>query len=690
MSTDAESGQVSEENKERKSWKSFVWDSLDKSPEERRLVLKLDLTLLTLGCLGYFTKYLDQANLTNAFVSGMKEDLHMFGNQLNYATTCFTVGYIVAEIPSNLILTRVRPSIFIPTCQMLWTGLTMCTAACKTPTQLYVLRFFVGVAEAGYYPGMNYMIGSWYGKDEMAKRACILNGSGSAALMFSGFLMTAVINLGGKGGLPGWKWLFIMDGVISFPIAVVSYIFLPDSPETCRGFLFTKEQITLAKKRMVLAERRLKQPITWAKVKKIFSSWHIYLLSLYYIMISGTSGTPIFPQYLKDHVKPKYSVQQINLYPTGTYAVQIFSALVFAWVSDAFLNGQRWGVLLFGAVFNLITMGSLAAWNIAEGWRWACYYLAGIHVGASGIVFTWANEICTDDTEERALVLATMNSMVSVVGAWLPLLVWQQVDAPVYHKGFITATVFGAIAVILIPVMKILQDKEVKDERLGFLTKGEDIAGLMKSLDTILHLHTFLSVFPWLMPMVHFIHGILSKNKEVYHQKFGNEKIKLKRQETADADETGPVCMVKKFIDAQRRKDDNKGITDWDISLNAGANIGAGSDTTAITLSSIVYFIYQNPQVLEKVRDEIETARLAPIPTFQSVQQLPYLQAVIKEVTRVNPASGLPLWREVPKGGAVLCGQYFPEGNAGSKLSTAANLSEKIVISRLGLDLELA
>lgn len=184
----------------------------------------------------------------------------------------------------------------------------------------------------------------------------------------------------------------------------------------------------------------------------------------------------------------------------------------------------------------------------------------------------------------------------------------------------------------------------------------------MKSLDTVLHLHTFLSVFPWLMPMVHFLHGILTRNKEVYHQKFGNEKIKLKRQEAADADETGPVCMVKKFIDAQRRKDDNKGITDWDISLNAGANIGAGSDTTAITLSSIVYFIYQNPDVLKKVRHEIEAAGLAPIPTFQSVQQLQYLQAVIKEVTRVNPASGLPLWREVPKGGAVLCGQYFPEG----------------------------
>jgi hypothetical protein len=64
----------------------------------------------------------------------------------------------------------------------------------------------LGLTEAGYYPGLNWMIGSWYRKDEMAKRAGILNASGSAAQLFSGFLMTGVINLGGRGGLPGWKW----------------------------------------------------------------------------------------------------------------------------------------------------------------------------------------------------------------------------------------------------------------------------------------------------------------------------------------------------------------------------------------------------------------------------------------------------------------------------------------------------
>lgn len=184
----------------------------------------------------------------------------------------------------------------------------------------------------------------------------------------------------------------------------------------------------------------------------------------------------------------------------------------------------------------------------------------------------------------------------------------------------------------------------------------------MGMLDFVLHVHTFLSVFPWLMPGIHLLRSVVAGNEEVYHQKFANEKIELEKQKPDGVLAEGPICMVKKFIDAQRSDKNNKGITDGDISLNAGANIGAGSDTTAITLSCIVYLIFQNPQVLQRLRKEIGDAQLGPSPTFASTQQLPYLQAVILEATRVNPASGLPLWRQVPKGGAVLSGQFFPEG----------------------------
>jgi len=286
--------------KPQRRWQSYIWDSLDKSPAERKLLFKLDLALLSFASLGYLIKYLDQANINNAFVSGMQKDLGLYGNQLNYMQTCWTVGYVIGEIPSNLILTRVRPSIWIPTLEIVWTVLTFSLSRCETATQIYVLRFFIGLAESGFYPGMQYVIGSWYRSDELAKRSCIFHTSSAIASMFSGYLMAAVYRLGGKGGFKGWQWLFIVDGIISLPIALAGYFVLPDLPETTNARYMTQDvcftlikkcplantacqERILARKRMSLEGRNDRAPYTRKKFAKIFKSWHIYLLTLLYV-----------------------------------------------------------------------------------------------------------------------------------------------------------------------------------------------------------------------------------------------------------------------------------------------------------------------------------------------------------------------------------------------------------------------
>lgn len=133
----------------------------------------------------------------------MQDDLKLYGNQLNYMQTLWTVGYVIGQIPSNLILTRVRPSIWIPTLELVWTVLTFSLSQCNTAEQIYGVRFLVGLAESGFYPGMQFLIGSWYRKDELAKRSCIFHTASAIATMFSGYLMAAVYNLNGVGGLAG-------------------------------------------------------------------------------------------------------------------------------------------------------------------------------------------------------------------------------------------------------------------------------------------------------------------------------------------------------------------------------------------------------------------------------------------------------------------------------------------------------
>lgn len=453
-------------------WRGVIWDTFNKSPEERKFLFKLDAALLTFASLGYFIKYLDQSNINSAFVSGMKEDLNLYGDELNIMQSCWTVGYVIGQLPSNIILTKFRPSRWIPLMETIWTIMTFCLSRCSTAKQIYVLRFFIGLAESTFYPGMQYIIGSWYRKDELAKRSCIFHTSSAIATMFSGYLMAAVYNLGGKGGLRGWQWLFIVDGIISLPIALAGFFVLPDVPEISKPFYLTKEEVAFANKRMQLEGRKPRAPYTKAKVKKIFKSWHVYVLTLLYVAFNNGNGgaQPVFAQWLKNSTNPKYSVGQINSYPTTTYALAVVSTLVYAWSSDTFLMGARWPPMIFAGIWNIIVYVSLAVWDIPVGWHWACYILAGLNSGLSGLCMSWAHEICAEDNEERAIVIGSMNEMAYVVQAWLPLIVWKQTEAPEYRKGFITAAVIGGPLLIGTAIGTLILDNR---ERAQKARRGE-------------------------------------------------------------------------------------------------------------------------------------------------------------------------------------------------------------------------
>ncbi|KAJ0160530.1 Pantothenate transporter liz1 [Colletotrichum tanaceti] len=401
-----------QEEPKKLTWRSYVWDTLEKSPEERKFMFKLDAVILTFASLGYFIKNLDQININNAFVSGMKEDMQLFGNELNYM-------------------------------QCTWATLTVLMIKCTNVNQLYVLRFFIGLAESTFYPGMQYIIGCWYRRDELAKRSCIFHSSGAIGSMFSGYLMAAVYNLDGVHGWKGWQWLFVMDGVISLPIAIAGFFFLPDVPEITRAWWLTGDDVALAQRRMRLEGRANRQPYTRAKVKKILTSWHIYALTLLYIFFnngSAVTGQPAFQLWLKGQ---GYSLRDYNTYPTITSAITVVTTWIYAWSSDSVFRGERWPPIVFSGALGVVVYSSLAAWSIPDAWKWACFLLVGFGGGVSGLTFAWAHEICKDDNEERAIVTGAMNQMAYVVQAWLPLIIWQQVEAPRYPKGYITMVFFA-------------------------------------------------------------------------------------------------------------------------------------------------------------------------------------------------------------------------------------------------------
>lgn len=137
-----------------RSIQRYAWDNPDKSAEEKRFLRKLDTFLLLSACLGYFSKNLDQTNISNAYVSGMKESLDMKGSELTFAGNCFTAGYVVGQMPAVILATRVRPSILIPTLEIIWSVLTFSSSSLTSVPQLYAIRFLIGLCEGGYFPVM--------------------------------------------------------------------------------------------------------------------------------------------------------------------------------------------------------------------------------------------------------------------------------------------------------------------------------------------------------------------------------------------------------------------------------------------------------------------------------------------------------------------------------------------------------
>lgn len=184
----------------------YIWHNPDKPEYEKKFLLKLDFFLLTYACLGYFCKNLDQANINNAYVSGMREALVMHGSELTYASNVFTAGYVVSQIPTVILVTKLWPSYVILTLEVLWAIFTFCSAAVKNVSQLYAMRFLVGLCEGAFFPCIIYLIASWYKSSERGKRTTIFYAAATFASMFSRYLQAgAYSRLNSKLRHAGWQ-----------------------------------------------------------------------------------------------------------------------------------------------------------------------------------------------------------------------------------------------------------------------------------------------------------------------------------------------------------------------------------------------------------------------------------------------------------------------------------------------------
>ena len=190
---------------------------------------KASVRLIPLIAIAYGVAYTDRVNISFAALQ-MNRDLHFSASSYGLGAGLFFLSYAACEIPSNLLLYRFGARRWIARIMFTWGFLAMGMMLVKTPLEFYAVRFLLGMAEAGFFPGVVYYLSQWFPASARARTVSRFYVALPLSSVFMGGLAGALLNLQGRMGLAGWQWLFLAEGIPAVVLSGVFLLFLPNTP----------------------------------------------------------------------------------------------------------------------------------------------------------------------------------------------------------------------------------------------------------------------------------------------------------------------------------------------------------------------------------------------------------------------------------------------------------------------------
>ncbi|KAI8084734.1 major facilitator superfamily domain-containing protein [Halteromyces radiatus] len=226
---------------------------------EKRLLLKLDCFLMPFVSILYLFASLDRSNIGNARLGSFEKDLHLQGNDFYNALMVFYIGYMICQIPSNLVLKMITPSIWIGMTTIIWGVCSTSISAATSLPGLAIARFFLGCAEAGLGPCVPLLLSFWYQRHEMASRVSVFLAASTLAGSFAGIWAYLIMdNMDQVHGLASWRWMFIIEGIPTIALGILCLIFLPNYPESASKYWLTAEEKQVAIQRGIMEGKNKK------------------------------------------------------------------------------------------------------------------------------------------------------------------------------------------------------------------------------------------------------------------------------------------------------------------------------------------------------------------------------------------------------------------------------------------------
>ncbi|KAI9457539.1 MFS general substrate transporter [Boletus coccyginus] len=434
------------------------------SPEdEKRLWRKVDLRLMPILSAMYLFSFMDRGNIGNAKLDGLLTQLDLTGDRYNIALTMFFISYCTFECPANLVLKVFRPSRWLPGIMVLWGTVMMAMGFVKTYPELVGVRFCLGLAEAGLFPGVVYYLTLWYPRHMLQYRIGLFFGAATVAGAFSGLLAFGIGYMSGVGNLEGWSWIFIIEGLATVVVGFIAFFVIVDFPSTATFLTPDERAYLIWKRKYDNSSVGEEEGFALRHVIAPFIDWQTYLQLLVYLSIA----TPLYgitfflPTIIKSF---GYTTAISQLLTVPPYIVAAIVLLIWAHYSDKL--GIR-SVFIYAGLVLLLIGYSINISDASDGVKYFGTFLlvTGSYASAPGMVAWSGNNLAGQ--YKRAVGMAIQIGLGNFGGA-IAANIYRSQDSPRYILGHGVELMFVSIGLIVVPILAFMYKRinNARDEAL--------------------------------------------------------------------------------------------------------------------------------------------------------------------------------------------------------------------------------
>ncbi|GAA6005711.1 uncharacterized protein JCM10292_006747 [Rhodotorula paludigena] len=375
--------------------------------EEARLRRKIDIRILPTVALLYLFCFIDRANIGNARLAGLERDLGLSGYDYNILLTAFYVAYVVFEFPAQMVNKWIGPGKMIPILSFLFGLFSLCMAFVHSFGAAIAVRFLLGIAEGGVFPGIAFFLSRFYRKDELGFRLACYIVCAPLAGAVGGLLASGILKIDSIGPYTRWRNIFLVEGIITCGIAIISWFILPDRPEVCKWL--TPEERALAEAR-IKAENVGSTHVVDALHNKavyggIFNVTTLLCATIFLFDNIVVQGVGFFLPTIIRTIYPDETTIQQQLRTVPPYVVGAFTTLLTGYLS--FKTKKRGLYMVISAPFMILGYAMYIG-SMDPQVRYAASFMVAIGAFSFGALCTaWAAANVTSDTA-RASALGTV------------------------------------------------------------------------------------------------------------------------------------------------------------------------------------------------------------------------------------------------------------------------------------------